>query len=93
MGKEGAEMHFDVPQYANNIFQRGDHKPIQAQVDTLAQLVYSWRNLKPAEIDAWTEIEHLRGKINGLKDAATHHNYTLNPELSAQPVQGINQIT
>ena len=91
LGKEGAEQHFDQPQYANNIFQRAGTTPIQTKVDTLAQLVYSWRALKQGEIDAWNEIEHLRGKIDELKDAATLHNYTLESGLSATPAEGINQ--
>ena len=46
--------------------------------------------MKQGEIDAWNEIEHLRGRIDELKDAATLQNYTLEPDLSVEPTQTID---
>ena len=80
--KEGAEQHFEEPQYANNIFVKDDMSPIQREADTLAELIHSGRTLKRAEKDAWTEIEHQRKKIGELRDTATHTNYSLCADLT-----------
>ena len=87
-GKEGAEQHFDEPQYVNNVFQKRDAKPIKTKVDALANLVYSWRELSKNEVENWADIEHLRANIKLLRDEATFHSYSLNPQMSDVPKQG-----